>query len=423
MTKAVLLIAFHLPPSNVSSGHLRPLGFAKYLPASGWLPVILSANERAYPTSDPASVNLIPESTLVYRAFALDMKRHMGIRGKYPSILAQPDRWVWWWPAAVYRGLRLIRQYDVRAIWSTYPIMTTHCIAYTLSRLTGLPWIADFRDPVTSSAAGRDRLTASSQVRWEQRTLSRAKYAVFTTPGTMRSYAGRYPKAHDEGRLQVIPNGFDEDDFVSLPRYAGIVEGRPLHLVHSGILYPSGRNPIPFLEALARLFNSGVLKTPELRVTLRASGSETTYRDAIERLGLSEIVALAPPVSYHEALAEQARADALLLFQGDQYNNQIPAKLYEYLRIGRPIFALVGAHGDTATELRKAGGAEVVPIDDVSRIEVGLARFLHFLASGQSPENSRIDVSRWSRRHGASELGQLLDRTVDPATAGRSYGS
>lgn len=413
MAKSALLIAFHLPPSNVSSGHLRPLGFAKYLPASGWLPVVLSASESAYPTSDPESVGLIPESALIYRAFALDTKRHLGIRGKYPSILAQPDRWVSWWPAAVYRGLRLIRRYNVQAIWSTYPIMTSHCVAYTLSRLTGVPWIADFRDPVASSVATQTKLTAFTQRYWERRVLAQAKYSVFTTPGAMCSYAGRYPKLNDDGRFQVIPNGFDEDDFASLPLYEGISGERPLHLVHSGILYASGRNPIPFLEALARLRNSGALTRLKLRITLRASGSEAAYSEALERLGLSEIVTLAPPIPYHEALAEQARADGLLLFQGGQYDNQIPAKLYEYLRIGRPIFALVGERGDTAAELHKAGGAEVVPIDDVSRIEVGLKRFVQSLASGVDLENNRLDVSSWSRRHGASELARLFDRLAD----------
>ncbi|WP_276678948.1 hypothetical protein [Nitrosomonas europaea] len=33
-------------------------------------------------------------------------------------------------------------------IWSTYPIATAHLIGLTLQRLTGIPWMADFRDPM-----------------------------------------------------------------------------------------------------------------------------------------------------------------------------------------------------------------------------------------------------------------------------------
>ena len=421
MDKKVLMVAFHLPPSATSSGHLRPLGFARYLPSSGWTSVGLSASKHAYSHTDPTSESLIPESCRVYRAFALDARRHLSIRGKYPAILAQPDRWASWWPAAVYLGLRLIRRYQVQAIWSTYPIMTAHCVAHTLSRLTGLPWIADFRDPVTSSVAERDRLTVSTRMRWERRILSRANYSVFTTPGAMRSYAERYPKIHGEGRLKVISNGFDERDFAELPPYRSRLVGRPLHLVHAGVLYPSGRSPIPFFEALANLKDSGFLGAHGIRVTLRASGSEKQYGAELDRLGLREVVDLAPAVPYHEALAEQSQADALLLFQGDQYDNQIPAKLYEYLRIGRPIFALLGEQGDTAAVLREAGGAEMVPIDDVSRIEHGFARFVERLADGQNIQVCRCDMGKWSRRQGAVELAQLLDQVADRAASNREY--
>lgn len=406
------MIAFHIPPSSISSGHLRPLGFARSLPPSGWDPIILSTKESAYIQIDPASVNLIPDSIPVHRVFSMDAKRHLSIRGKYPSMLAQPDRWSSWWPAAVFRGLRLIRRHQVQAIWSTYPIMTAHCVAYTLSRLTGLPWIADFRDPVANSVATHNALAVSTQMRWERRVLSRATYSVFTTPGAMRSYAERYPEIYGEGRLKMIPNGYDEEDFVQLPPYRSLEGERPLHLVHAGILYPSGRSPLPFFAALANLKDSGVLGTHDIRVTLRASGSEALYGAELERLGLQAMVTLAPMLPYRDALAEQSQADALLLFQGDQYDNQIPAKLYEYLRLGRPIFALVGARGDTATILRECESAALVSIDDVQAIQTGLMQFIVSLRADRAVCTPRDAALKYSRREGALLLGKLLDQTT-----------
>lgn len=404
------MVAFHIPPSSISSGHLRPLGFAKYLPLSGWDPIILSTRESAYTRTDPSSVSLIPESVPVYRAFSMDAKRHLSIRGRYPSVLAQPDRWSSWWPAAVFRGLRLIRRHRVHAIWSTYPLMTAHCVAYTLSRLTGLPWIADFRDPVTSSVATHDKLTVATQMRWERRVLFKARYSVFTTPGALRSYAERYPEIDRAGRLRMIPNGYDEDDFRDLPPYRSIEGGHPLHLVHAGILYPSGRSPIPFFEALASLRDSGFLGPRAIRVTLRASGSDALYGAELQRLGLGAMVTLAPTLPYREALAEQSQADALLLFQGDQYDNQIPAKLYEYLRIGRPIFALVGARGDTATILRESVGTALVPIDDVQAIQNGLMQFIGAMRADRAFCTPRDAALKYSRRAGAMLLGTLLNQ-------------
>ena len=171
MNKAVIMTGFHFPPSALSSGHLRFLAFAKYLPECGWDPVVLSATPGAYELIDPASVRSIPKGCSVYRAFALDAKRHLAVMGKYPSILALPDRWASWWAAAVWNGLRLIKRHRAQAIWSTFPIMTSHCVAYTLHRLTGIPWIADFRDPVASSTAGKNLMAVRSQARWERRVL------------------------------------------------------------------------------------------------------------------------------------------------------------------------------------------------------------------------------------------------------------
>lgn len=406
------MIAFHFPPVAMGSGHLRTLGFVRYLPDAGWEPTVLSVNTAALPRVDAANTRLIPGNCRVYRALALDVQRHLSLRGKYPGFLAQPDRWSTWWVAAVLKGLRLIRRHRINVIWSTYPIMTAHCIAHTLSRMTGLPWVADFRDPVASSVEAGNPFSVSSQQRCEQRVLARANRVVFTTPGAMRRYAEQYPQAFREERMAVVPNGYDETAFSGLPATADHPPHRPLRLVHSGILYPDGRDPVPFFTALANLKSAGALTEDDVQIVLRASGSEAMYADEIRRLGLDGMITLAPPVSNHEALLEQRDADALLLFQGSKFDHQIPAKVYEYLRIGRPIFALVGKGGDTETLLRDAGGAERVPLDDVSRIEQGFASFVHALREGRALVANEAAVQAYSRRHGAAVLAGLLDKIV-----------
>lgn len=412
MGDAVLMIAYHFPPAAMGSGHLRTLGFARYLPAFDWNPIVLSVRPLAYPRTVPLDGNMIPPNCCVYRTLAFDARRHFGFGGKYPGFLAQPDRWASWWPTAVWQGLRLIRRYRVRAIWSTYPIMTAHHIAFTLSRLARVPWVADFRDPVSSSAEAGNRFTVASQRRWERRVVDRADSIVFTTPGARRSYAAHYPQAARDRRLSVIPNGYDEATFASLPAATPRQPGRPLRLVHSGMLYLDGRNPVPFFIALANLKAVGDLVEGDVRIMLRASGSEALYAKEIRRLGLDRMITLAAPVSNHEALCEQAAADALLLFQGDRFDRQIPAKVYEYLRIGRPIFALVGPDGDTAALLRETGGTRLVPMDDVPVIEQGFAEFIQALRAERAPTVTGSAVQRYSRYQGAVALAGLLDRVV-----------
>src|SRR4051812_8923822 len=146
MTKRILLVAYHFPPVQGSSGLQRTLKFAQYLPSFGWQAAVLTAHPRAYEHVTADQVDDIPASTFVRRAFALDTARHLSIRGAYPRALALPDRWVSWWFGAVPAGLALIRRFKPDVIWSTFPIATAHLVGLTLAHLTRLPWVADFRD-------------------------------------------------------------------------------------------------------------------------------------------------------------------------------------------------------------------------------------------------------------------------------------
>jgi hypothetical protein len=127
-----------------------------------------------------------------------------------------------------------------------------------------------------------------------------------------------------DNRLVVIPNGYDEADFSAVP----FVPGRraaPFVLVHSGLLYPDGRDPSVFFAVLGKLKRLGKAGTGMFREVLRASGSEARYQQQIDRYDIADIVTLAPPVGSREALLEQAAADGLLLFQGSLFDRQIPA--------------------------------------------------------------------------------------------------
>ncbi|TAN03015.1 MAG: hypothetical protein EPN36_14810 [Rhodanobacteraceae bacterium] len=406
------MIAFHFPPAAMGSGHLRTLGFVRYLPEFGWEPIVLTATSGAYPRVDGRNSILIPPDCEVHRAFSLDSGRHLALRGKYPGVLATPDRWVSWWPLAVSKGLRLIRRYRMDAIWSTYPIMTAHCVAGALSRLTGLPWIADFRDPVAGSVSSQNHLAAMFQQRYERSVVRHADHVVFTTPGALQGCSESYADAARAAKFRVIPNGYDETLFGELPPVRPPVTGRPLLLVHSGLLYGEGRNPMAFFQAVAALKQQQVLSAHDVKVVLRASGLEETYATAIERLRIDDIVSLAPLIDQQAALHEQAQADGLLLLQGQRFNQQIPAKVYEYLRIGRPILALVDATGDTAALLRSSGGAELASIDDRAAIEKHLMTFIETLRTGGGPRSSPAVVAGLSRRAGANTLAGMLQGLI-----------
>lgn len=408
--KKVLMIAFHYPPLRGSSGIQRTLKFSCYLPAHGWQPLVLTAQPHAYPQVGDDQMGEIPPTVVVKRAWALDTVRHLSLGGFYWQAMASPDRWVSWWLGAMPTALRLVREHQPQVLWSTYPIATAHLIGLTLHRLTGIPWVADFRDPMTEPTYPPNRLQWLFCRGIERATVQRCVRAVFTTPGALRTYRERYPTV-PEARWSLIANGYDEENFLGAERAASqrSRSSERLTLVHSGLLYPSERDPRAFFAAVAQLRRAQHVSPQNLQIILRASGHEETYGQYLRTHGLEDIVVLAKHVSYQEALAEMLRADGLLLFQAANSNDQIPAKTYEYLRAQRPIFAMTDPHGDTANLLRTTGITSIVPLDAQEQIAQGLHTFLQQLRTGQMILPPLAEVQRHSRMARTKELATLFD--------------
>jgi len=404
------MIAFHFPPLAASGGIQRTLRFVQHLPAFGWEVTVLTADPRAYERTSDDLVPDIPRDVVVERAFALDSGRHFAIAGRYPGWLATPDRWTLWRFAAVRDGLRLIRQQRPDVLWSTFPIATAHLIASRLHRRSGLPWIADFRDPMVQEGYPADPRVFRSFQRAEADAIRAARLSVFTSPGAARLYRDRYP-LHAR-RIRVLENGYDEDVFAGLA--AGRDSDKPLNrgavtLLHSGVVYPSERDPTCLFAALAHLVAEGALVAGRFKLRFRATGQAELLHGLTRSHGLESFVEVLPSLAYREALAEMVRADGLLVLQASNCNGQIPAKLYEYLRAGRPILALTDPAGDTAQVMRDAGLDRIARLDSVEEIESSLRRFVADIGSGRAALPTPSHVARLARKEQARTLAAWLE--------------
>ena len=410
MNTRVLLTAFHFPPQAASSGIQRTLSFSRHLGKSGWEPMVLSASPRAYSVQNPSQLSSVPSELVVRRAFALDTKRHLGIMGRYPEALALPDRWISWWLAAVPTGLSMIRRYRPQVLWSTFPIAPSHLIALALHRLTGLPWVADFRDPMLQPSYPVSKPQRAVYGWIERQTITRCNAAVFTTHSARDSYVARFPHL-PASKFSVIENGYDEDGFGG-PAPAPAAPGACLTLLHSGVLYDTGRDPSPFFEALAALKAAGKISAASLRVILRAPGEMEEIAALVANCGVADLVAVEPPVPYHTALQEMLAADGLVVFQGTPFNTQIPAKIYEYFRARKPVLGLVDTGGETARVLRAAGFDAIAQMDSASAIAPVLERLLQQIREGRAFVASEQLIASSSRTHRASQLAAIFDQVL-----------
>jgi glycosyltransferase involved in cell wall biosynthesis len=403
----VLMVAFHYPPFQGGSGVHRTLKFSQYLPGFGWQPIIISANSRAYPKIGTEELKDIPSDLIVERPFALDTAKHLSICGRYSRLLALPDQWATWWLDAVRIGLKLIHRHQPKFIWSTYPIATAHLIGLTLHRLTDLPWIADFRDSMTEENYPRDRWSRQTYLWIERRAARYASRLIFTAESTRRMYLERYPDL-SSSRCVLISNGFDEEDFAGIGIGRWNRQKQTIRLVHAGLIYTDDRDPRAFFRALSRLKKDGLINATALAIDLRASGSEAYYADLLRQLGIDDVVRLLPALSHRQALQDCAESDGFLLFQAASCNHQIPAKVYEYLRLGKPILALTPPEGDTGRLLLQVGGSTVIDLADEERIYQTIPSFIDALRAGRHAVPDEDQVFRFSRKYQSMQLAACL---------------
>lgn len=421
--RRLLLIAFHFPPIQGSTGVTRTLSFAKYLRDSGWEVTVLTAHPRAYPESRAENLASIPPHVRVERAPAFDTRRHLSVAGRYPLALANPDRWQSWIAGGFLRAMRVVRSWRPSVVMSTYPIASAHYLGYLTHRWSGVPWVADFRDPMLQDGYPAEPLLQRSYKAIEEKVFGHASRVLATTSGTAALYRERFP-AYSADHIVLVPNGFDDELFPATPDGSSIPRQptRRLTLLHSGVLYPSERDPSQFFAALAELRDAGLPQLSNVEFRLRATGHDKLYAPRIDELRLGELVRLLPAVPYREALLEMTEVDACMVFQGSNCNQQVPAKVYEYLYAGRPILGLTEPAGDTGRLLAEVRVAHIASLHDREAIKRLLPTFLDRLRDETIPAVDKRTVLKFSRRELTRSLAHVLDGVHSDARQARIAG-
>ncbi len=412
--RRALFVAYHYPPESSSSGVLRTLKYTRYLGGFGWHVTVLTLNRAAYEVTDPKLEDQIPQDVRVIRTPFIDVKRHLAIRGSYPSVLAIPDRWSGWWPWAVAAGRRILNESPVDIIYSTSPHATAHLVALRLARRSGIRWVADFRDPWYEEPPepGTTRFGQFAARRLERLVVRRADRIVASTVRLRDMLAARYPEKPTT-EFVAIPNGYDEADFSSMGRPSKLSSDELL-IVHAGSLSESFRDPRPMFEAVRRAADAGLVDPSRIRFRFLGGGpfaESLEVKEAVKSAGLISRVEFLPRVSYEASLAELGQASVLLLLQASKDTvDLVPAKLFEYLRAGRPVLALAPP-GATAEVLRETGGGWVVDPADMDALRDALVTAYRAWTSGDlgGLTARTAALERFSRERLAAALAGQFD--------------
>ncbi len=415
----VLIITYYWPPSG-GAGVQRWLKFAKYLPSSGWIPVVLTVDPEyaAYPYMDESLYGEIPIDLEVFRTkavnyFALYSKDqskipHSGfasgsdndrksrlsrfIRGNF--FIPDPRRG--WNRYAFRKACELIRSQNITHVITTSPPHSTQLIGLRLKRyFPKIKWVADMRDPWTDiyyydlfKPSLPARIVDS---RMEKNVLSKAD-SIITVGQTLASLLAEKGE-NIAGKTHVLPNGFDEEDF------EGIMPTLPdiFTITYVGTLSPS--YPVGgFLRAIRELRTGGQ------PVTLRFVGTVSAPVRALFPAGETGTEFI-PYCDHPVAIRHMMESSMLLLIIPDHASNRsiLTGKIFEYLATEKPILLLGPKDGDAALLLEKCGYKGIFAYDDT----VGIRNFILQVADGKPVKRSGHHLE-YSRRALSSKLGKML---------------
>jgi glycosyltransferase involved in cell wall biosynthesis len=401
MSKTILMVAFDFPPSNAASVQ-RTLKFFEYLNELGWTTIILTAKPNAYPLVDDSFNVELKENQFVYRATALDVHKHLSIKGKHISWMKTPDRWGSWIPFAINLGKKIINNHKPDVIWSTFPTPSANIIASKLAKYSNKPWVADYRDPAPYIHTTNGKWLDKVHKKIDDLTFKQASKLIFATEASKNLYESHYA-CHE--KFSVIENGYDEDNFIKAETLAAtqpnIFNNKKFSLYYAGGLYPNGRDPVPIFKAIAALKAQKIITDDNFELIFQGAGDGQEFKTTLFELNVQNIVTFIAPTSFLLALVNMTRADALLLIQDSRFNLQIPGKIFEYFRTGKPLLIKTDPQGATA-QLAKTNSQSFI-----AENEVEIKNTLLELIKRESTDNN-IDVSSHSRKKKAELLHETL---------------
>lgn len=433
--KRVLIISYYWPPTG-GSGVQRWVKFAKYLPSEGWQPVIYTPENPEQLAVDESLAAEIPVEAEVIKTRIVEpyeiykkLLRKSGhskeavevnpVNAQNKSFLQKAAMWVrgnffrpdprclWIGPSVRYLK-KYLQEHPVDLIVSTGPPQSMHLIGRRLAKETGLPWIADFRDPWTKifyfKHLSMTRATERWHKRMEKKVLDDASVVVAVSPLVQQEF-----QKMTQTPVELITNGFDECDFAE-ERYHEAEGGqdREFTITHTGLFAADG-NPTVLWDVLADKCASDEVFRKALKIKLIGKTDDSILA-ALRESGLERVVEDMGYQPHAVAVEEQRKASLLILplRKEPEYKAVLPGKLFEYLASWRPVLGIGQPDGAMSIILNTTKTGLVLDWEDKRSI----ARFIDLcwerhLAGGLTVDDA--DISQFTRRNLTHRMAQLFD--------------
>jgi glycosyltransferase involved in cell wall biosynthesis len=431
--KKVLILTYYWPPSG-GAGVQRWLKFTKYLRDFKFEPVIYTAEDPEYPSIDDSLMDDIPENITVlktrvrepyklYKLFTSKKKGHRINTGflneeKKKGLPEKISVWIrgnwfipdarkfWITPSSRYL-VRYLGENPVDLIVSTGPPHSLHLIALHVAGKTGLPWVADFRDPWTKIDYYRDlHLTRRSDRK--HRELEKKVVCTADALTVINREMKEQFKEIGGKNIHVITNGFDPEDY---DPDTVTERDNKFSLTHIGTIVPT-RNPVKLWKVLSELVQENADFAKDLEIKL-VGASDYSVTKSIAESGLDNRVVKIDYLPHKEAIRVLKSSQVLLLLVNNTPHSKgiLTGKLFEYLNAGRPILAIGPSQGEVEYVLEETSTGRLADFNDGETLKKLILEYYQSYRENKLEINSR-NIDNYSRKTLTGKISGIFNEII-----------
>ena len=417
--RALIFSTTFYPDPNVAS--IRVTRWCRHLPDHGWKPYVFCRNYGFNCSSRQLAENVHPEVTLEYlnstgQHVTPDMTGT--VMDKDPvwkaarsfaartgiSTLFVPDPAIWFWRAYRSHILNRVREIRPHVIITTSPKHAVHDIGLWISTRTGIPWIADFRDPHLFDnrfkPAGLGLLRWGAHVAFDKSIYKQAQLITHAIPVHARWARLRHPFARQ--RVRTLMNGFPSEMLAGCSPGTKRTVGRQTICVVGTILDPQ---KLQLAHAVAQLVDEG------LDLELLLIGKPPSDAGPFRRL-LGDRYVATGYVTHRQAVRFVAAASVLVDFADISRSEswQLCLKLFEYIASGHPIVSINPSRPNQRL-LRNVSNARMLWKPDIADVTQALRDAVHEPVGRDPVELVRFH-NEFSWANHVQKLAHWLDELV-----------
>ncbi len=430
--KKVLIITYYWPPSG-GAGVQRSLKFVKYLKLLGCEPIVLTVkpDSASYPLIDNSLLKEIPEGVKVYRTKSFEpLKIISGLFGKdkvpyggfanskkesIPQYVLRfirgnffiPDARVGWNKFAIKEALEIIKSESIEHVFISSPPHSSQLIGLELKKvIPRLRLVVDLRDPWTDIYYYGDLLhtniAANIDAKLERKVLENADAILVVSNEIKQKFLKKSNLIH-EGKVVVIPNGYDETDFEAVAQ----VDGSKFVISYVGTISEI-YNPEVFFKVMEGVIHSN--SNVNFKINFIGS-APSSIKELAKQYNLTSVCDWIPHVEHSKAIDYMKSSNLLLLVIPDDASAKgiLTGKLFEYMGSNVPILAIGPVDGDASKIINECNAGVMFERNQSVELESWVMKQISIYLNLENPVPVNFELkNKYSRLNLTKKLHDII---------------